>query len=143
MARGLGVLSVVTARRRALWAGFSLAVGVLAALCLSLPSPSIAGGGICLLHAQPFTLRSDTVRWSIRIKPGSECIQGLRWSTIMIDNVTIVEPPKSGRLVIEGPAFRYFANADAQGSDSFKIAISGRSLRISGTSSIEVDVTSQ
>ncbi|MBW7971572.1 hypothetical protein [Bradyrhizobium sp. BR 10289] len=95
------------------------------------------------MHAQPFTLRSDTVRWSIRIKPGSECIQGLRWSTIMIDNISIVEPPKFGRLVIQGPAFRYFSNVDAQGSDSFKIAISGTSLHMNGTSSIEVDVTSQ
>ena len=83
------------------------------------------------------------MRWSIKIRPGSECIQGLRWSTIMIDNVSIVEPPKSGRLVIQGPSFRYFSSADAQGSDSFKIAIFGTSLHMTGTSSIEVDVTSQ
>ena len=91
------------------------------------PQIALAGGGICLMHAQPFTLRSDTVRWS----------------TIIIDNISIVEPPKFGRLVIQGPAFRYFSSADAQGPDSFKIAISGTSLHVIGTSSIEVDVTSQ
>ncbi|MDH2357451.1 hypothetical protein QCM80_43920 [Bradyrhizobium sp. SSUT112] len=83
------------------------------------------------------------MRWSIRIKPGGECIQGLRWSTIIIENIAIVEPPKSGRLVIQGPAFRYFSNADAQGADFFKIAISGTSLHINGSSTIEVDITSQ
>jgi hypothetical protein len=55
----------------------------------------------------------------------------------------IVQPPKSGRLVIQGPSFRYFADADGTGSNSFKIAISGTSLHLNGTSSIEVDITSQ
>src|SRR4051812_19067190 len=125
-----------TPRVRVLLAGV-----ILASPCLS--PPSVTASGICLLHAQPFALRSDTVRWSIKIKPGSECIQGLRWSTIMIDNISVLEAPKSGRLVIQGPSFRYFANADAAGSDSFKIAISGTSLHVTGTSSIEVDVMSQ
>jgi hypothetical protein len=118
-------------------------IAILAGLCLSLAPRSATASGICLLHAQPFALRSDTVRWSIKIKAGSECIQGLRWSTIMIDSISIVEAPKSGRLMIQGPSFRYFANANAAGSDSFKIAISGTSLHVNGTSSIEVDVTSQ
>jgi hypothetical protein len=115
--------------------------GAAVALCASL-QPALAGG-TCILHPQQFTLRSDTVRWSFKIKPGAECIQGLRWSTIIIDNIRIVEPPKAGRLVIQGPAFRYFSNPDAQGADSFKIEIAGASLRLGGTSLIEVDVTSQ
>ncbi|ULK95964.1 hypothetical protein [Bradyrhizobium sp. I71] len=110
-------------------------------LCAS-PQPAMAGG-TCILRPQPFTLKSETVRWSFKIKPGAECIQGLRWSTIMIDNIKIIEPPKSGRLVIQGPAFRYFASADAQGTDSFKIEIAGASLHVGGTSLIEVDITSQ
>jgi hypothetical protein len=114
-----------------------------AAVALLFPSQSALAGGTCILHPQGFKLRSDTVRWAIKVKRGSECIQGLRWSTIMIGTISIVEPPKSGRLVIEGPAFRYFSNADAQGADFFKIAISGTSLHIDGTSSIEVDVTAE
>jgi hypothetical protein len=136
-----GVMSMTAMRASLVAARVTFAFAILAGLCLS-PRPAGAGG-TCILHPQPFTLRSDTVRWSIRIKPGSECIQGLRWSTIMIDNISIIEPPKSGRLVIQGPAFRYFLSADAQGSDSFKITISGTSLRMTGTSSIEVDITSQ
>lgn len=100
-------------------------------------------GGACLLRPEPFKLRSDTVRWSIRIVSGGECIQGLRWSTIMIENVAVTEQPKAGRVVIQGPSFRYFADPGVRGADSFKLSISGTSLRVSGTSSIEVAVTSQ
>lgn len=99
-------------------------------------------GGTCILHPQPFRLRSDTIHWSIKIKPGEQCIQGLRWSTFMIDNVSIVEPPKAGRLIAEGPSFRYFADA-AGSSDYFKIKISGTSLHVDGASSLEVDVNRQ
>jgi len=102
--------------------------------------PAFAGG-LCILHPKPFTLRSDTVHWSMRIRPGDECIQGLRWSTIIIDAIGIEDPPKRGRLLIQGPSFRYQSNGDARGADSFKIAIKGTSLHVSGTSLIEVDVT--
>ena len=118
-------------------------VGVLVALVGVLVAATAFGGGTCLLHPEPFKLRSDTVRWSIKITPGGECIQGLRWSTIMIDNIDITEQPKIGRLVVQGPSFRYLSNPGAHGTDSFKLSISGTSLRINGTSSIEVDVSSQ
>lgn len=104
---------------------------------------SVSAGGTCILHPQPFKLQSDTVQWLIKIKPGTECIQGLRWSTIMIDAIAVVEPPKSGRLVLQGPSFRYFSDPTARGADHFKIAITGTSLHIGGTSLIEVDVVSQ
>ena len=73
-------------------------------------SPTAAfAGGTCLLHPEPFKLQSDTVHWSVRITSGSECIQGLRWSTIMIDSIAVTEQPKAGRLVVQGPSFRYFS----------------------------------
>jgi hypothetical protein len=65
-----------------------------------------------MLHPEPFRLQSDSVRWSIKIVAGGECIQGLRWSSFMIDKITIVEEPKSGRLIIAGPSFRYLAIPD-------------------------------
>lgn len=106
--------------------------------------PTIArAGGTCLLHPEGFRLQSDTVHWSMKIKPGAECIQGLRWSTIMIDNIFVADQPKLGRLSLQGPSFRYFSNPGAQGSDSFKLSIVGTSLRQKGVSSIEVDVTFQ
>ena len=59
----------------------------------------------------------------------------------MIEDISIVDQPKLGRLQLQGPSFRYFSNPGAQGTDSFKLSISGTSLRLKGTSWIEVDVT--
>ena len=98
-------------------------------------------GGNCLLHPEPFRLQSDTIHWSVKINSGAECIQGLRWSTIMIDDISIADQPKLGRLSLQGPSFRYFSNPGARGTDSFKISIAGTSLAQKGVSSIEVDVT--
>src|SRR5260370_23002984 len=106
------------------------------------PTIDLAGGN-CLLHPEPFRLQSDTVHWSVKINSGGECIQGLRWSTILIDNISIVDQPKLGRLVLQGPSFRYFSNPGARGTDSFKLSVAGTSLRQPGVSSIEVDVTVQ
>lgn len=110
---------------------------------VALSSVAAHAGGTCILHPEPFRLQSDTVRWSIKLTSGSECIQGLRWSSLMINKITVVEEPKAGRVIIAGPSFRYLSNPGSPGNDSFKLAISGNSLRIDGTSSIEVDVTSR
>ena len=61
----------------------------------------------------------------------------------MIDDISILDQPKLGRLLVQGPSFRYFSNPDAHGTDSFKLSIAGTSLRQNGTSLIEVDVTVQ
>lgn len=78
----------------------------------------------------------------MKIKSGEQCIQGLRWSTIMIDKVSVVEAPKTGHLVVQGPSFRYFSDS-AGSSDFFKIEISGTSLHVNGASFLEVDVNPQ
>ena len=116
---------------------------VLSGLFLAWCPMAADAGGNCLLHPEPFRLQSDTVHWSVKIKSGAECIQGLRWSTIMIDNISVADPPKVGRLSLQGPSFRYFSNVGVQGADSFKLLIAGSSLRKEGVSSIEVDVTIQ
>lgn len=116
-----------------------LAILIVAIANASSPIAARAGG-TCMLHPEPFKLQSDTVHWSIKMVPGSECIQGLRWSSIMIDQIIVVEQPKSGQ---PGPSFRYLSNPGSRGVDSFKLAISGTSFRITGNSSIEVDVASQ
>jgi hypothetical protein len=115
---------------------------IAAFLVQGLACSAALAGGTCILHPQPFKLRSDTIRWSIKIKSGEQCIQGLRWSTIMIDKVSIIESPKVGRLIVEGPSFRYFSDS-AGSSDYFKIEISGTSLHVSGASSLEIDVNRQ
>jgi hypothetical protein len=112
-------------------------------LALVLPPTITEAGGNCLLHPEPFRLRSDTVHWSMKINSGGECIQGLRWSTIMIDDISVADQPKLGRLSLQGPSFRYFSIPGARGTDSFKLSIAGTSLRLHGVSSIEVEVSIQ
>jgi hypothetical protein len=47
-----------------------------------------------------------------------------------------------GIAAAEGPSFRYSANA-ARGADSFRLSVTGTSVRIPGNSDIVVDVTVQ
>lgn len=113
------------------------------ALLLAWVPAAVLAGGTCLLHPEPFKLQSDTVHWSVKIASGGQCIQGLRWSTILIDQIAITEMPKSGRIIIQGPSFRYLSNQGARGSDSFKLSIAGTSMRVSGSSSIEVEISAE
>jgi hypothetical protein len=111
-----------------------LAAGFLAALV-----PTMAIAGNCLSRADPFRLESDTVQWSMVIARGDECIQGLRGGTMILESVSVIEQPKTGRVVLQGPSFRYFAGPEA-GVDSFKLTIVGSSLRMNGTSTIGIEV---
>jgi len=101
------------------------------------PAMGIAGG--CLSHPDSFRLQSDTVLWSMVIARGDECIQGLRGKTMLLETVSIVEQPKTGRIVLQGPSFRYFAGTEA-GLDSFRLVIVGSSMRMNGTSTVNVEV---
>jgi hypothetical protein len=74
------------------------------------------------------------------IGAGTECIQGLRGKTMVLEDVSVIDQPKAGSVILEGPSFRYSANA-ARGPDSFKLSVSGTSVRIHGISFIVVDVT--
>src|SRR5882757_10220526 len=70
-------------------------------------APTMAIAGDCLSHPVPFRLQSDTVQWSMVIARGDECIQGLRGKTMIFESASIVEQPKRGRVVLQGPSFRY------------------------------------
>lgn len=95
----------------------------------------------CLRDNQPYKLAGDTIDWSMTIKPGANCIQGLRWSTMQIYNVSIAEEPKGGELKLVGPGFRYFAKSDFGGSDSFALVVIGKNRRDEGRSVIHIKVT--
>jgi hypothetical protein len=101
--------------------------------------PAIAIAGDCLSRPEPFQLRSDSAQWSMIIARGSECIQGLRGKAMILETVSVLEPPKTGLVVLQGPSFRYSAGPEA-GSDSFKLVIVGSSMRMRGTSTVTVDV---
>jgi hypothetical protein len=101
--------------------------------------PTMAAAGNCLSHPEPFLLRSDTVEWSMVVGRGSECIQGLRGRTMVFESVSLLEQPKTGQVVLQGPSFRYSASSQI-GSDVFKLAITGTSMRMHGTSIVTVAV---
>jgi len=58
---------------------------------------------------------------------------------MVLESVSVLEQPKVGQLILQGPSFRYPADPDA-GSDSFKIMIVEASTRIHGSSVVTVDV---
>ena len=74
------------------------------------------------------------------IVPGADCIQGLRWSYMQIEQVSISSAPKSGKAVIVGPGFRYFADPGFQGSDTFTVAVSGKNRKTPGKSILQIEV---
>src|SRR5256885_11885789 len=67
-----------------------MVLGFLAVLCVSAhASPKCAKG------QKPFALSGDTISWTMTIAPGSECIQGLRWSYMQIYSVLLSKAPKN------------------------------------------------
>jgi hypothetical protein len=102
-------------------------------------APTMAVAGNCLSRPAPFVLQSDMVEWSMVIGRGSECIQGLRGRTMVLESVSILEQPKTGQIMLQGPSFRYSAGLET-GVDTFKLAIVGTSTRIHGSSVVTVNV---
>lgn len=95
----------------------------------------------CMRDIKPYRLAGDTMEWSMTIAPGADCIQGLRWSTMQIYSVSVAEKPKSGELVLVGPGFRYFANPDFNGTDTFTLVVVGKNRRDQGTSRVQVTIS--
>jgi hypothetical protein len=113
-----------------------IAFGLFASVFLAIS----ASAGECTSRPQRFDLASDTVYWTFSIQAGTECLQGLRGKTQLLEEVKVVEPPTAGVVSISGPSFRYQAPPVA-GSDQFKIGLSGENRRQHGSSVIVVEVT--
>src|SRR3981081_4313219 len=73
----------------------------------------------CLSDQKPYALTDDVVHWSMTIVPGADCIQGLRWSYMQIEQVSISSAPKNGKAVIVGPGFRLFCRLGVSGIGPF------------------------
>src|SRR6266702_6003256 len=99
-----------------------------------------AAAGECVSRPERFALHSETVYWTVSIPSGTECLQGLRGKTQLLDEVKLVEAPSAGIVTIAGPSFRYQAPL-SPGTDQFRIAVSGENPRQRGSSVIIVDVT--
>jgi hypothetical protein len=117
-------------------------VCALAALVLSAPLSAPANATPnCLGEHKAFRLASDSIEYSMAISPGADCIQGLRWSTMQIYTVRVLEKPRSGELVMVGTGFRYFAKPDFSGTDKFSLMVVGKNLREEGYSTVEITVS--
>src|SRR5437764_14394556 len=77
----------------------------------------------CVKGQTPFALSGDTISWTISIAPGTECIQGLRWSHMQIYSVLLSKAPKTGKVTILGSGFRYVAAWENHEPDSFTLVI--------------------
>ena len=94
----------------------------------------------CLKNQKPFALAEDTIIWTMYAAPGSECIQGLRWSFMQIDSVVVSKAPTKGKIGIVGYGFRYFANSKNYEADSFTLVVVGKNKRDPGKSTLEIVV---
>ncbi|MET4279032.1 MULTISPECIES: hypothetical protein [unclassified Bradyrhizobium] len=95
----------------------------------------------CLRDNKPYKLAGDRIEWAMKIAPGADCIQGLRWSTMQIYHVEVAEEPKSGELVLVGPGFRYHAKPDFAGTDKFSLVVVGKNRHDEGKSTVEITVS--
>jgi hypothetical protein len=95
----------------------------------------------CLKDQKAYKLAGDTIEWSMAISPGADCIQGLRWSTMQIYGVWVLEKPKGGELVLVGPGFRYFARPDFSGTDRFTLVVVGKNRHDEGFSTIDITIS--
>lgn len=95
----------------------------------------------CVLKPPRFNLASDTVHWEAAVPAGKDCLQGLRFASMVISLVFAASQPKNGSVVIQGPSFRYRPNPNFKGADNFSLSVNGAVGQIPGNSIIEVEVT--
>jgi hypothetical protein len=115
----------------------------LAAVLLAALGGSASATPNCFRDPQPYALADDTVSWAMTIAPGADCIQGLRWSYMQIERVSLSSGPSNGKVVIVGPAFRYFADPAFRGSDTFTVSVSGKNRKASGKSILQIQVNAR
>ena len=112
-----------------------MAIGFMTVLGVSAhASPS------CLKERQPFALADDFVSWTMYAAPGSECIQGLRWSYMQIYSVLVLKAPTKGKLVIVGSGFRYIADPESHEADNFTLVVFGKNRHDPGKSILDIAV---
>ena len=108
-----------------------------------------AAAGPCVIAGPRYRLRSDTVDWSMRIESGQNCSSDFQLNTILssspssveIESVKLISPPRSGQVTINDTGLSYAAKTDFQGRDTFTVAVSGAINRIHGSSTIRIVVS--
>jgi hypothetical protein len=86
-------------------------------------------------------LLADTVNWSMIVRNGQNCRYGTRYAKVQFERMTLVSPPRSGRVVLQGSAFTYVPKKDFLGDDSFDLEIAGQIQKVRGASTIHIVVS--
>jgi hypothetical protein len=76
-----------------------------------------------ITNRQPYNLVADTVNWSMRVGNGQNCRYGIRYAKVQLEKMTLISPPRSGQVVLQGSAFTYVPKKDFQGDDSFDLEV--------------------
>ena len=85
-----------------------------------------------------YLLTSDTVHWSIQLASGQSCVRGVHFGNVLLERISLINPPKFGKLDLVGPGFRYTANPGFHGEDTFSVEVLGTVNKITGSSTIHV-----
>jgi hypothetical protein len=94
-----------------------------------------------ITNRQTYNLVGDTVNWSMRVGNGQNCRYGIRYAKVQLEKMTLVSPPRSGQVVLQGSAFTYVPKKDFQGDDSFDLEVAGQIQKVRGASTIHVVVS--
>jgi hypothetical protein len=96
----------------------------------------------CAIVSGPrYNLAADAVTWSMRVKSGHRSICGVRVHLVEFESVTLVSPPQSGQVVLQGWGFSYTPKDDFQRKDSFALEVSGNLRKVRGSSIIHISVS--
>jgi hypothetical protein len=93
-----------------------------------------------VLNGPRYQLASDTVRWSLELNDGENCIRGVRFNNVVVDKLIVSSAPQAGHVMLHGMGFSYKAAGDFQGRDFFSLIVSGATNKVPGRSTIEVEV---
>jgi hypothetical protein len=77
----------------------------------------------------------------MQIKSGHNCLRGLRFGNVFIENVELVSKPRSGQVTLLGWGFSYSSGSDVGGEDSFTLAVVGEVNKEAGSSTIQISVS--
>jgi hypothetical protein len=96
----------------------------------------------CVMITGPrYNLVADNVTWSMKTETGYRCLRGFRYANVGFEGVTLISPPRSGWVVLQGWGLIYTPKDDFLGEDSFDVEVSGKIRKIRGTSTIHVFVS--
>jgi hypothetical protein len=94
-----------------------------------------------ITNRQIYNLVADTVNWSMKVENDQKCRYGIRYAKVQFESMTLLSPPRSGQVVLQGSAFTYEPKKDFQGDDSFDLKVAGQIQKVRGVSTIHVVVS--